>query len=277
MAPDCSLGIFCNVKIYTSSVWYVQCCSVTQDFTSSLCIIVNPVQKRLATLEADSAPVAMPEPREFSRSSSSSFVSSSSTSNRRPIVARDATTRGNVTGYAITGGVTFVKRILKKKQQTRPPNRADLILSSTRERAAQSRWARTKRTRGQVWWLSLLHFTLFYFYFFLFTNCTATSVSVIHFLTQFFFFCYFPVTSVLLLLVSVEVRGRMRVQLRVRILRVVKVVLCACRFSCDLSGVYISACGVCVRVVLRVHLCRISDHTSFVAVSVRKWSCWRMA
>lgn len=35
--------------------------------------LVNPVQKRLATLEADSAPVANPEPRLDSLASSSYF------------------------------------------------------------------------------------------------------------------------------------------------------------------------------------------------------------
>lgn len=174
--------------------------------------LFNPVQKRLATLEADSAPVANPEPRLSSR-----------------LVVVIIIIIIVIVIIIIANGCHAFKRDawaamrsstkIKKKQEIRPPDFAyagvfvcvyvwDL---STRERAAQLSRGQNEADPRVGRWLSLLHyFILLFFFFYLFTNCTATSVS---FSYVFFFLLLFlfPVTSVLLLLVSVEVRGRMRV------------------------------------------------------------------
>lgn len=108
--------------------------------------LFNPVQKRLATLEADSAPVANPEPRLSSRLVVVVIIIIIIII---VIIANGCATRLRARHDAWAAMRSSTK--IKKKQEIRSPDSHGVCVVwdlSTRERAAQSRGARTKRTRG---------------------------------------------------------------------------------------------------------------------------------
>lgn len=162
--------------------------------------LFNPVQKRLATLEADSAPVANPEPRLFSRLVVVIIIM---------IIANGC--------HAFTRAWAAMRSStkIKKKQEIRPPDsRVCLYVCMygifQRENARLS-LAGPERS-GPAGRSVVIITALFYFIIFFFICSQTARQLVFHFLMFFFLLLFlFPVTSVLLLLVSVEVRGRMRV------------------------------------------------------------------
>lgn len=145
--------------------------------------LFNPVQKRLATLEADSAPVANPEPRLFSRLVIVIIIM---------IIANGC--------HAFTRAWAAMRSStkIKKKQEIRPPDsRVCLYVCMygifQRENARLS-LAGPERSgpagRSVVIITALFYFIIFFFY--LFTNCTATSVSFsyVFFFIIIFVSCY---------------------------------------------------------------------------------------